>query len=227
MIKKLAPSILDVDFTCLEKELRKIESGGVDLLHLDIMDGNFVPNISFGPKIVESIKKITSLPLEVHLMVEKPENHIKTFINAGGDIIIVHYETSKHLDKLIQIINDADVKSGVALNPATPLSVMEYLISKIDFLLLMTVNPGYGGQKFIPGMIDKIKKARKIIDNQKKPISLEVDGGINLDNISEVAKAGAEIIVVGQLISKSTNPEMTIKKIKKILNQSIVNKTSV
>jgi len=227
MIKKLAPSILDVDFTCLEKELRKIESGGVDLLHLDIMDGNFVPNISFGPKIVESIKKITSLPLEVHLMVEKPENHIKTFINAGGDIIIVHYETSKHLDKLIQIINDADVKSGVALNPATPLSVMEYLISKIDFLLLMTVNPGYGGQKFIPGMIDKIKKARKIIDNQKKPISLEVDGGINLDNISEVAKAGAEIIVVGQLISKSANPEMTIKKIKKILNQSIVNKTSV
>jgi len=227
MIKKLAPSILDVDFTCLEKELRKIESGGVDLLHLDIMDGNFVPNISFGPKIVESIKKITSLPLEVHLMVEKPENHIKTFINAGGDIIIVHYETSKHLDKLIQIINDADVKSGIALNPATPLSVMEYLTSKIDFLLLMTVNPGYGGQKFIPGMIDKIKKARKIIDNQKKPISLEVDGGINLDNISEVAKAGAEIIVVGQLISKSANPEMTIKKIKKILNQSIVNKTSV
>jgi len=227
MIKKLAPSILDVDFTCLEKELRKIESGGVDLLHLDIMDGNFVPNISFGPKIVESIKKITSLPLEVHLMVEKPENHIKTFINAGGDIIIVHYETSKHLDKLIQIINDADVKSGVALNPATPLSVMEYLTSKIDFLLLMTVNPGYGGQKFIPGMIDKIKKARKIIDNQKKPISLEVDGGINLDNISEVAKAGAEIIVVGQLISKSANPEMTIKKIKKILNQSIVNETSV
>ena len=227
MIKKLAPSILDVDFTCLEKELRKIESGGVDLLHLDIMDGNFVPNISFGPKIVESIKKITSLPLEVHLMVEKPENHIKTFINAGGDIIIVHYETSKHLDKLIQIINDADVKSGIALNPATPLSVIEYLIKKIDFLLLMTVNPGYGGQKFIPGMIDKIKKARKIIDNQKKPISLEVDGGINLDNISEVAKAGAEIIVVGQLISKSANPEMTIKKIKKILNQSIVNKTSV
>jgi len=217
MIKKLAPSILDVDFTCLEKELRKIGSGGVDLLHLDIMDGNFVPNISFGPKIVESIKRITSLPLEVHLMVEKPENHIKTFINAGGDIIIVHYETSKHLDRLVQTINDADVKSGIALNPATPLSVIEYLTSKIDFLLLMTVNPGFGGQKFIPEMMDKIKKARKIIDNQKKPISLEVDGGINLDNIFEVAKAGAEIIVVGQLISKSANPEMTIKKIKNIL----------
>ena len=221
MIRKLAPSILDVDFSCLERELRRIESAGADLLHLDIMDGNFVPNISFGPRIVESIKNITSLPLEVHLMVEKPENHIKSFIDAGGDIIIVHYETSKHLDRLIQTINEANVKSGIALNPATPLSVIEYLINKIDFLLLMTVNPGFGGQKFIPEMIAKIEKARIIIDNQKKSISLEVDGGINLDNISKVSKAGAEIIVVGQIISKSANPEMTIKKIKNILNQYI------
>ena len=219
MLKKLAPSILDVDFTCLERELRKIESGGADLLHLDIMDGNFVPNISFGPKIVESIKSITSLPLEVHLMVKKPENHIKSFIDAGGDIIIVHYETSKHLDRLIQTINEADVKSGIALNPATPLSVIGYLINKIDILLLMTVNPGFGGQKFIPEMIAKIEKARRIIDNQKKSISLAVDGGINLDNIYQVVKAGAEIIVVGQIISKSANPEMTIKKIKNIMNK--------
>ena len=223
MIRKLAPSILDVDFSCLERELRRIESAGADLLHLDIMDGNFVPNISFGPRIVESIKNITSLPLEVHLMVEKPENHIKSFINAGGDIIIVHYETSKHLDRLIQTINEANVKSGIALNPATSLSVIEYLINKIDFLLLMTVNPGFGGQKFIPEMIAKIERARKMIDNQKKSISLEVDGGINLDNISKVSKAGAEIIVVGQIISKSANPELTIKKIKNILNQSLVN----
>ena len=219
MLRKLAPSILDVDFTCLEGELKKIESGGADLIHLDIMDGNFVPNISFGSKMVESIKSITSLPLEVHLMIEKPENHIRSFIDAGGDIIIVHYETSKHLDRLIQTINEAGVKSGIALNPATPLSVIEYLINKIDILLLMTVNPGFGGQKFIPEMITKIEKARKIIDNQKKSISLEVDGGINLDNISEVIKAGAEIIVVGQIISKSANPEMTIKKIKNIMNK--------
>ena len=218
MLKKLAPSILDLDFTCLERELKKIESGGADLIHLDIMDGNFVPNISFGPRIVKSIKRITSLPLEVHLMIEKPENHIRSFIDAGGDIIIVHYETSKHLDRLIQIINEADVKSGIALNPATPLSVIEYLINKIDVLLLMTVNPGFGGQKFIPEMITKIEKARKIIDNQKKSISLAVDGGINLNNIYKVIKAGAEIIVAGQIISKSANPEMTIKKIKSILN---------
>ena len=218
MLRKLAPSILDADFTCLERELRKIESGGADLIHLDIMDGNFVPNISFGPRIVESIKSKTSLPLEVHLMVEKPENHIKSFINAGGDIIIVHYETSNHLDRLIQTINEANVKSGIALNPATPLSVIKYLINKIDVLLLMTVNPGFGGQKFIPEMISKIEKARKIIDNQKKSIGLAVDGGINLNNISKVAKAGAEIIVAGQIIFKSANPEMTIKKIKNILN---------
>ena len=218
MTKKLAPSILDVDFAHLEREIKKIENGGADLLHLDIMDGNFVPNISFGPRIVESIKSITSLPLEVHLMVEKPENHIKSFINAGGDIIIVHYETSKHLDRLIQTINEAGVKSGIALNPATTLSVIEYLINKIDVLLVMTVNPGFGGQKFIPEMIAKIEKARKIIDNQKKSIILEVDGGINLDNIYQVVKAGAEIIVVGQIISKSANPEMIIKKIKNILS---------
>ena len=217
MTKKLAPSILNMDFAHLGRELKKIENGGADLLHLDIMDGNFVPNISFGPRVVESIKSITSLPLEVHLMVEKPENHIKSFIDAGGDIVIVHYETSKHLDRLIQTINEAGVKSGIALNPATSLSVIEYLINKIDILLLMTVNPGFGGQKFIPEMINKIEKARKIIDNQEKSISLEVDGGINLDNISKVIKAGAEIIVAGQIISKSANPEMTIKKIKNLL----------
>jgi len=218
MTIKLAPSILDADFTCLERELRKIENGGADLIHLDIMDGNFVPNISFGPKIVGSIKGKTSLPLEVHLMVEKPENHIKSFINAGGDIIIVHYETSNYLDRLIQTINEANVKSGIALNPATPLSAIEFLINKIDILLLMTVNPGFGGQKFIPEMFTKIEKARKIIDNQKKSISLAVDGGINLDNISNVVKAGVDIIVVGQIIFKSANPEMTTKKIKNLLN---------
>ncbi|MEA2087474.1 MAG: ribulose-phosphate 3-epimerase [Candidatus Caldatribacteriota bacterium] len=218
MTIKLAPSILDVDFAHLERELKKIENGGADLLHLDIMDGNFVPNISFGPRIVESIKSITSLPLEVHLMVEKPENHIKSFIDAGGDIVIVHYETSNHLDRLIQNINDDGVKSGIALNPATTLSVIEHLINKIDVLLLMTVNPGFGGQKFIPEMIAKIEKARKIIDNQNKSISLAVDGGINLDNISQVVKAGAETIVAGQIITKSANPEETIKKIKNILS---------
>lgn len=217
MLRKLAPSILDADFTCLERELRTIENGGADLIHLDIMDGNFVPNISFGAKIIESIKSKTSLPLDVHLMVENPAKHIKSFIEAGGDIITVHYETCRHLDKVIQTIIDMGAKCGIALNPATPLNVVEYVINKIDTLLLMTVNPGFGGQEFIPEMITKITRAKEIINNQNKLIALEVDGGINFNNLSQVITAGADIIVAGQIIFKSTNPEETINKIKNIL----------
>ncbi len=217
MLRKLAPSILDADFTCLERELRAIENGGADLIHLDIMDGNFVPNISFGAKITESIKSKTSLPLDVHLMVENPAKHIKSFIEAGGDIITVHYETCRHLDRVIQTIIDMGAKCGIALNPATPLNVVEYVINKIDTLLLMTVNPGFGGQEFIPEMITKITRAKEIINSQNKIIALEVDGGINFNNLSQVITAGADIIVAGQIIFKSTNPEETINKIKNIL----------
>ncbi len=217
MLRKLAPSILDADFTCLERELRAIENGGADLIHLDIMDGNFVPNISFGAKITESIKSKTSLPLDVHLMIENPAKHIKSFIEAGGDIITVHYETCRHLDRVIQTIIDMGAKCGIALNPATPLNVVEYVINKIDTLLLMTVNPGFGGQEFIPEMITKITRAKEIINSQNKIIALEVDGGINFNNLSQVITAGADIIVAGQIIFKSTNPEETINKIKNIL----------
>lgn len=217
MIRKIAPSILDADFANLGEQIEIIEKGGADLIHLDIMDGCFVPNISFGTKIVESIKNKTSIPLDVHLMIENPEKHIKSFIEAGGDIITVHYETCKHLDRVIQNINESGTKCGLALNPATSLGVIEYVINKIDLLLLMTVNPGYGGQKFIPEMILKIKQARKMIEEQDKLLDLEVDGGINFDNVSEIIHAGANIIVTGSVIFKSENPKETVKKIKNLI----------
>ncbi len=220
MFKKLAPSILDADFSCLERELKTMEDGGADLIHLDIMDGHFVPKISFGPDIVRSIKSKTSLPLSIHLMVENPERQLEPFIEAGGDIITVHYETCKHLDRVIQTITERGVKCGLALNPATPLNLLEYVINKIDLLLIMTVNPGYGGQRFIPEMFSKITKAKEMINASPKLIELEVDGGVNLDNLPLVIKAGADIVVVGQTIFKSSNPLETIIKIKNIIQEN-------
>jgi len=217
MNKKLAPSILDADFTNLENELTMLEESGADLIHLDIMDGHFVPNISFGSSIVKAIRGKTNLPLNIHLMVECPENHIESFTKAGGDIITIHYESSKHLEILLTKIKEMGMKCGLALNPETPLKVVEYLLDKVDLLLVMTVNPGFGGQKFIPEMMDKISKARKMINNQERIIDLEVDGGLNLENIPKVIKAGANIVVVGSAIFKSLNPRETIIRIKKVL----------
>lgn len=215
--RKIAPSILDANFLKLGEQIDEINEGEADLIHLDIMDGCFVPNISFGVKVVESIKKRTSIPLDVHLMIENPEKHIRSFIKAGGDIITIHVETGKHLDRLVQNIKESGAKCGLALNPATSLSAVEYLISKIDKLLVMTVNPGYGGQKFIPEMIVKIRKARKMMEDNNRFIDLEVDGGINFENICEVISSGANIIVAGSLIFKNKSPKNTIKKMKNII----------
>ena len=217
LIRKISPSILDANFLNLGEQIDEINEGEADLIHLDIMDGCFVPNISFGDKIVETIKKRTSIPLDVHLMIENPEKHIQSFIKAGGDIITIHAETGKHLDRLIQKIKESGAKCGLALNPATSLSAVEYLISKIDKLLVMTVNPGYGGQKFIPEMLVKIRKARKMIEDSNRFIDLEVDGGINFENVCEVISSGANIIVAGSLIFKNKSPKNTIKKMKNII----------
>jgi len=215
--RKISPSILDANFLNLGEQIDEINEGEADLIHLDIMDGCFVPNISFGDKVVETIKKRTSIPLDVHLMIENPEKHIRSFIKAGGDIITIHAETGKHLDRLIQEIKELGAKCGLALNPATSLSAVEYLISKIDKLLVMTVNPGYGGQKFIPEMLVKIRKARKMIEDSNRFIDLEVDGGINFENVCEVISSGANIIVAGSLIFKNKSPKNTIKKMKNII----------
>ena len=216
---KLAPSILNADFSCLKEVLLLLERCKVDLVHLDVMDGNFVPNITFGPKIVNTIRKNISLPLSVHLMIEKPERYIEVFSKAlfTRDSIIVHVETCPHLDKTLQMIIDSGLKTGVALNPATPLEMIKHVLDKLNVILIMTVNPGFGGQEFITTMIEKITQAREIVDKNGKGIDIQVDGGINIKNIETVNKAGANILVVDSEIFEAKNPENMIRDIQKKL----------
>ena len=216
---KLAPSILNADFSCLQEVLLLLERCKVDLVHLDVMDGNFVPNITFGPKIVDTIRKNISLPLSVHLMIEKPERYIGVFSKAlfTQDSIIVHVETCPHLDKTLQIIIDSGLKAGAALNPATPLEMIKHVLDKLNVILIMTVNPGFGGQQFITTMLDKITQTREMVKNNGKDIDIQVDGGINIKNIEKVNKAGANILVVGSEIFEAESPENMIKDIQKKL----------
>lgn len=199
-MKELAPSLLAADFYDLKSQIEELNKTKVKYLHLDIMDGNFVPNISYGPDIIRDIKSHTNLIFDVHLMIENPENFVDNFIEAGAEIITFHPETTKHPNRLINYIKSKNVKAGVVLNTHTDESILKYLIDDIDQILIMTVVPGFGGQKFIPQIIDKIKRVRKMIDNQNKEIVLEVDGGIKLENISEVSKAGIDLFVAGSAI---------------------------
>lgn len=199
-MKELAPSLLAADFYDLKSQIEELNKTKVKYLHLDIMDGNFVPNISYGPDIIRDIKSHTNLIFDVHLMIENPENFVDNFIEAGAEIITFHPETTKHPNRLINYIKSKKVKAGVVLNTHTDESILKYLIDDIDQILIMTVVPGFGGQKFIPQIIDKIKRVRKMIDNQNKEIVLEVDGGIKLENISEVSKAGIDLFVAGSAI---------------------------
>jgi ribulose-phosphate 3-epimerase len=220
--KQLAASILNADFSCLREVLSMLEKSKVDLVHLDIMDGNFVPNITFGPKIVATIRRNTNLPLSVHLMIEKPERYIKDFSEVINkqDSLIIHVETCPHLDKTLQMILDCGLKAGVALNPSTPLEMIKYVLDKLNIILIMTVNPGFGGQQFIPSMLLKIADAREIIEQSEKDIAIQVDGGINSKNIVKVKQAGANILVVGSEIFKAQYPEKVIENIQKILKLS-------
>lgn len=211
---KLAPSLLSANFAVLENEIKKLENGGADYLHIDVMDGNYVPNISFGTPVIKSIKSITKLPLDVHLMIDKPERYIKDFVDAGADIITVHGESTIHLHRVIQLIKSFGVKAGVSLNPSTTLESLEYVIDDLDLILIMSVNPGFGGQSFIPIIKEKIKRTRKLIDEKALDIILEVDGGVKLDNIKEVADLGADLIVVGSDIFKSPDIESRTREFK-------------
>lgn len=208
----IAPSILTASFANLESTIKELEEAGADYLHLDIMDGSFVPQITFGSKIVSDIKKITSLPLDVHLMIVSPEKHIDDFAKAGADIISVHYEGNIHLHKLIMQIKSHNVKAGIVLNPHTRVDVIEPLIDDIDNVLIMSVNPGFGGQKFITNSIKKIEETKKLIG--QRDIIISVDGGINLNTCSDVIKAGANLLVAGSAIIDSKDKKETIKQLR-------------
>ncbi len=209
---KIAPSILSADFMKLGEEISAAEAAGADMLHLDIMDGHFVPNMTIGPAIVESIRKITSLPLDVHLMIEEPDKYLEDFIKAGADYLTVHYEASVHLHRTVQWIKERGVKAGVSLNPATPVWNLEHILSDMDFALLMSVNPGFGGQEFIPRTVDKIKTLKRLLNEQGLPALIEVDGGINLRNAAAVASAGADILVMGSAFFHSGDYGTLVKQ---------------
>jgi ribulose-phosphate 3-epimerase len=197
---EIAPSILAADFANLAQDIAKVEKAGADLVHLDIMDGHFVPNITIGPPVVTSIRKITSLPLDAHLMIEAPSRYLDALIQAGVNWISVHVEADTHLNRTVNYLRERGIRSGVALNPATPLGSLEEILPEIDFVLLMSVNPGFGGQRFIPSTLKKIRKLKEVISCNGYRARIEVDGGIGTDNLQEILTAGAEIIVMGSAI---------------------------
>lgn len=213
---KISPSILSSDFSKLGEEIKKIEEGGADYVHLDVMDGIFVPNITFGPPVIKKIRNITDIPFDVHLMIDRPERYIEDFANSGADIITVHEESTIHLHRTIQSIKSFGKKAGVSLNPSTPIKNIEYLLDDIDMVLIMTVNPGFGGQSFIPAMERKIKYLRKLIDDKKLDVKIEVDGGIKLDNARQVIDWGADILVVGSGIFKSDDITGRVRMFKEV-----------
>lgn len=196
----LSPSILSSDFGRLGEDIRTVDEAGADYIHVDVMDGMFVPSITIGMPVVKSIRNYTDKVLDVHLMIEDPDRYIVEFADAGADIITVHAEACKHLDRTIELIKSRSVMAAVALNPATDLSVLEYILPKLDMVLIMSVNPGFGGQKFIPYSLDKIRNLKRMIDERNINVDIEVDGGINLDNVKSVIEAGANIIVAGSAV---------------------------
>ncbi len=197
---KLAPSILSADFVRLGEQVAEATRAGADYIHIDVMDGHFVPNISIGIPIVASLRPRTNLPLDVHLMIQHPEQYVSQFADSGADIITVHVEACSSLHRLIHSIKELNVKAGIALNPATPLTYVEEILPYVDLILIMSVEPGYGGQSFIPSSLDKISRLRKMLDNKKLNIELEVDGGITIDNAPGIVKAGANVLAIGSSI---------------------------
>lgn len=213
---KIAPSILASDYSRLDEEIKKVEQAGADLIHIDIMDGHFVPNITIGPPVVKAIRKSTTLGFDVHLMIENADKYVDSFIDAGADIVSVHPECCYHLHRTIQMIKERGKKAAVALNPATSLSVVENVLCDVSMVLLMTVNPGFGGQKYIETMTEKIRQLKDMIDKKGVEVDIEVDGGIDLTNIYQVTQAGANVIVAGSTVYKAQNTNLIIKQLKEM-----------
>ena len=218
-MKLIAPSILSADFAMLGDEIRSVEDAGSDWIHVDVMDGHFVPNITMGPVIVKAVRRATSLPIDVHLMIEDPDRYIKEFAEAGATLIPVQVETCLHLNRTIQMIKESGSRPGVALNPSTPLSSIEWVLESVDFVLIMSVNPGFGGQTFIPNSISKIERLRKMIQDRKLSTLIQIDGGVNEQTIEKISIAGADVFVAGSAVFGSQNYKKTIESFRKKIDK--------
>jgi ribulose-phosphate 3-epimerase len=217
-VKYICPSILSAKFSKLGEEIKEIEAAGADIIHCDIMDGNFVPNISFGQSIIKQVNEMTNLPLDVHLMINEPTKYIDDFAKAGADFISVHYENNYHLNRVVNQIKDKGIKAGVVLNPATPVSLLENILPYIDYVLLMSVNPGFGGQKFIPNVTNKVIQLKKIIEEKSYNCKIEIDGGVGLENIKELSDAGVDMFVCGASVFGSDDRAGVIQKMKALIS---------
>lgn len=215
MTIRLAPSILSADFANLAREIAAVERGGADLIHLDVMDGHFVPNITIGPPVIRALRRVARVPLDVHLMIEDPDRYLDEFADAGASFISVHAEVLPHLHRTIGAIKERGLRAGVAINPATPVVVLENVAGDVDYVLVMSVNPGFGGQSFIPRSLEKIRAVRALLDASGNPAPIEVDGGIDLDTVAPVVAAGAEILVAGQAIFGGTDPEGATRELRR------------
>jgi len=213
---EIAPSILAADFASLGEGIRAVERGGAMLLHVDVMDGHFVPNISIGVPVVASLRKATRLPLDVHLMIESPEQYIQSFAEAGADMISVHQEATPHLDRALSMIREHGCQPGAVINPATPVSVLSEVLGNVDFILVMSVNPGFGGQKFIPNALEKIRHLKSIRERYNQSFRIEVDGGVGPENVTDLVRAGAEILVAGTSIFHTPDPAEAVRAMKQM-----------
>jgi ribulose-phosphate 3-epimerase len=221
---EIAPSILAADFSKLREEVRAVEAGGADVIHVDVMDGHFVPNISIGIPVVASLRKATRLPLDVHLMIEKPEEYVEEFVRAGANRVLVHQEATVHLDRVLAMIHESGAQAGAAINPATPIATLTEVLDRVDTVLVMSVNPGFGGQAFIPGTMGKIRELNQMRARYNAAFRIEVDGGVDLQNTAELAQAGANTFVAGTTIFHAPDPAAATRQMRKLASEALSQK---